>query len=96
MIVFITNGIDDCVCVCVCVCVCAHARTCVHVHACVCACVCVCVYVCVCVCLCVCVRVRAGVREMVSLYPVQNSPDAKVFCLIHKMDLVPEDQRKMV
>ena len=27
---------------------------------------------------------------------LQNSPDAKVFCLIHKMDLIPEDQRKMV
>ena len=27
---------------------------------------------------------------------MQNSPGAKVFCLIHKMDLVPEDQRKMV
>ena len=27
---------------------------------------------------------------------LQNSPDAKVFCLIHKMDLVPEDQRKVV
>jgi Ras-related GTP-binding protein A/B len=27
---------------------------------------------------------------------LQNSPGAKVFCLIHKMDLIPEDQRKMV
>ena len=27
---------------------------------------------------------------------LQNSPDAKVFCLIHKMDLLPEDQRQMV
>ena len=27
---------------------------------------------------------------------LQNSPDAKVFCLIHKMDLIPEDQRKVV
>lgn len=27
---------------------------------------------------------------------MQNSPDAKVFCLVHKMDLIPEDQRKMV
>ncbi len=27
---------------------------------------------------------------------LQNSPDAKVFCLIHKMDLLPEDQRKVV
>ena len=27
---------------------------------------------------------------------MQNSPGAKVFCLIHKMDLIPEDQRKMV
>lgn len=26
----------------------------------------------------------------------QNSKDAKVFCLIHKMDLVPEDQREQV
>ena len=24
---------------------------------------------------------------------LQNSPEAKVFCLIHKMDLVQEDQR---
>ena len=27
---------------------------------------------------------------------LQNSPEAKVFCLIHKMDLIHEDQRKMV
>jgi len=27
---------------------------------------------------------------------VQNSKDAKIFCLIHKMDLVPEDQRDTV
>lgn len=27
---------------------------------------------------------------------LQYSPDAKVFCLIHKMDLIPEDQRKVV
>lgn len=27
---------------------------------------------------------------------LQNSPDAKVFCLVHKMDLIPEDQRKVV
>lgn len=27
---------------------------------------------------------------------IQNSPEAKVFCLIHKMDLLPEDQRQMV
>lgn len=27
---------------------------------------------------------------------LQNSPDAKVFCLIHKMDLVQEDQRDAV
>jgi len=27
---------------------------------------------------------------------IQNSPDAKVFCLVHKMDLIPEDQRKVV
>ena len=26
----------------------------------------------------------------------QNSPDAKIFCLIHKMDLIPDDQRNMV
>eukprot|EP00727_Mastigamoeba_balamuthi_P008666 m51a1_g4421 putative ras-related gtp-binding protein (2116) ;mRNA; r:17591-32413 len=26
----------------------------------------------------------------------QNSKDAKVFCLIHKMDVVPEDQREVV
>ena len=27
---------------------------------------------------------------------LQNSPDAKIFCLIHKMDLVQEDQRDQV
>ena len=27
---------------------------------------------------------------------LQNSPDAKVFCLIHKMDLVQDDQRDRV
>ena len=27
---------------------------------------------------------------------LQNSPDAKVFCLIHKMDLVQDDQRDIV
>lgn len=27
---------------------------------------------------------------------LQNSPDAKVFCLIHKMDLIPDDQRKVI
>lgn len=27
---------------------------------------------------------------------LQNSPDAKIFCLIHKMDLVQEDQRDTV
>lgn len=27
---------------------------------------------------------------------LQNSPDAKIFCLIHKMDLVQEDQRDSV
>lgn len=27
---------------------------------------------------------------------LQNSPDAKIFCLIHKMDLVQEDQRDVV
>ncbi|XP_065887401.1 ras-related GTP-binding protein A-like [Dysidea avara] len=27
---------------------------------------------------------------------MQNSPDAKIFCLVHKMDLVPEDQRTMI
>lgn len=27
---------------------------------------------------------------------MQNSPEAKIFCLVHKMDLVPEDQRTMV
>ncbi|MGH0173254.1 UNVERIFIED_CONTAM: hypothetical protein FKN15_065024 [Acipenser sinensis] len=26
---------------------------------------------------------------------LQNSPDAKVFCLVHKMDLVQEDQRDL-
>ncbi|XP_065334077.1 ras-related GTP-binding protein A [Cloeon dipterum] len=27
---------------------------------------------------------------------LQNSPEAKVFCLVHKMDLVQEDQRDMI
>jgi Ras-related GTP-binding protein A/B len=27
---------------------------------------------------------------------LQNSKDAKIFCLIHKMDLVQEDQRELV
>lgn len=27
---------------------------------------------------------------------LQNSPDAKIFCLIHKMDLVPDDQRDII
>eukprot|EP00731_Ephydatia_muelleri_P029499 Em0021g22a len=27
---------------------------------------------------------------------MQNSPEAQVFCLIHKMDLIPEDQRQVV
>ena len=27
---------------------------------------------------------------------LQNSPDAKVFCLVHKMDLVQDDQREKV
>lgn len=27
---------------------------------------------------------------------LQNSPDAKIFCLIHKMDLVAEDQRQVI
>lgn len=27
---------------------------------------------------------------------LQNSPEAKIFCLIHKMDLVQEDQRDLV
>lgn len=27
---------------------------------------------------------------------LQNSPEAKIFCLIHKMDLVQEDQREHV
>ncbi|KAF4521489.1 hypothetical protein B566_EDAN001787 [Ephemera danica] len=27
---------------------------------------------------------------------LQNSPDARVFCLVHKMDLVQEDQRDMI
>ena len=27
---------------------------------------------------------------------LQNSPDAKIFCLIHKLDLVQEDQRDLV
>ena len=28
--------------------------------------------------------------------PLQNSPDAKIFCLVHKMDLVQEDQREVI
>ena len=27
---------------------------------------------------------------------MQYSPKAKIFCLVHKMDLIPEDQRTMV
>ena len=27
---------------------------------------------------------------------LQNSPEAKIFCLIHKMDLVQEDERDLV
>jgi len=27
---------------------------------------------------------------------LQNSPEAKVFCLVHKMDLVQEDQRELI
>ena len=27
---------------------------------------------------------------------MQNSPNAQIFCLIHKMDLIQEDQRDMV
>lgn len=27
---------------------------------------------------------------------LHNSPNAKIFCLIHKMDLVPDDQRDEV
>ena len=27
---------------------------------------------------------------------LQNSKDAKIFCLIHKMDLVQEEQRELV
>lgn len=27
---------------------------------------------------------------------LQNSPEAKIFCLVHKMDLVQEDQREIV
>ena len=27
---------------------------------------------------------------------LQNSPNAKVFCLVHKMDLVQEDQRELI
>ena len=27
---------------------------------------------------------------------LQNSPEAKVFCLVHKMDLVQDDQRELV
>jgi len=26
----------------------------------------------------------------------ENSPDAKIFCLLHKMDLIQEDQREMI
>ena len=27
---------------------------------------------------------------------IQYSPDAKIFCLIHKIELIPDDQRDMV
>lgn len=27
---------------------------------------------------------------------LQNSPDAKIFCLVHKMDLVPDDKKDQV
>lgn len=27
---------------------------------------------------------------------LQNSPEAKIFCLVHKMDLVPEEHREAV
>lgn len=27
---------------------------------------------------------------------LQNSPEAKIFCLVHKMDLVQEDQRDLI
>ena len=27
---------------------------------------------------------------------LQNSPKAKVFCLVHKMDLIPDEQRDTV
>ena len=27
---------------------------------------------------------------------LQNSPKAKIFCLVHKMDLIPEEQRDMI
>lgn len=27
---------------------------------------------------------------------LQNSPEARIFCLIHKMDLVQDDQRDIV
>jgi len=27
---------------------------------------------------------------------LQNSPEARIFCLVHKMDLVQEDQRDLV
>ena len=27
---------------------------------------------------------------------LQNSPEAKIFCLVHKMDLVQEDQRDFI
>lgn len=30
------------------------------------------------------------------MFIFQNSPDAKIFCLVHKMDLVAEEQRDII
>jgi Ras-related GTP-binding protein A/B len=42
------------------------------------------------------VEVLIYVFDVESEAILQNSPEAKVFCLVHKMDLVQEDQRDMV
>lgn len=48
-----------------------------------------------------CVRVRPPLAlflhtPVVPCPALQNSKDAKIFCLIHKMDLIQEDQRDIV
>jgi len=36
-----------------------------------------------------------NINSFFCLY-LQNSPEAKIFCLVHKMDLVPEEQRDVI